>query len=67
MFDVHVPHPYQDAGLSRFQMFGNGHRSIAQRWKAGGLLLHQSRAANKFEANWETLPTPSHYGQFVLQ
>ena len=28
-------------------MFGNGHNSIAQRWKAEDLLLHQSRAANK--------------------
>jgi hypothetical protein len=28
-------------------MFGNGHNSIAQRWRAEDLLLHQSRAANK--------------------
>ena len=47
MFDVHVPRPYQDTHLPQFQMFGNGHHSIAQRWKAGDLLLHQSRAANK--------------------
>ena len=26
---------------------GNGHRSIAQRWTAGDVLLHQSRAGNK--------------------
>src|SRR5438067_7883598 len=28
-------------------MFGNGHNSIAQRWKAEDLLLHHARAANK--------------------
>jgi hypothetical protein len=47
MLDVHVPHPFEDAGLPRFRIFGNGHNCIAQRWKAGDLLLHQSRAANK--------------------
>jgi hypothetical protein len=62
MFDVHVPHLYQDACLRRFRMFGNGHHSIVQRWKAGDLLLHQSRAANK-RARVGSDPDWFHFGR----